>query len=177
MPNQVITEGWGPMLPVLTEPHAQRKPEQGLQAFPLPLPTSTLHPIPLPFPHPRAWGVVLGPFDDGTGTHQWKRRGGANGIIVMRFLINLITMSRVYLYPSCLGQAEVDSVPVCSSRRCMSYSTAPTVLSTIFFSNIVKKCGSVEGALRVALTCSMQMTFGKPLTSLGLSFPEFKMRG
>lgn len=58
------------MLPVLTEPHTQRKPEQGLQAFPLPLPTSTLHPIPLPFPHPCAWGVVLGPFDDGTGTHQ-----------------------------------------------------------------------------------------------------------
>lgn len=53
----------------------------------------------------------------------------------------------------------------------------PTILNIMFFFTIIKNCGLVEGELRVALTYSMQMSFDKSLTSLGLTFLIFKIRG
>lgn len=73
MPNQVITEDWRAMFPILTEHHTQSKPEKGLKASsPITCSHFSIPPHPNPFTRP-AWGVVLRRFDD-FGIHLWNKK-------------------------------------------------------------------------------------------------------
>lgn len=73
MPNQVITEGWQAMFPLLSARHTQRQPEKGLKVFSLiTFPHCPSHPHPHAFTRP-AWGVVLRPFDD-VGNYLWNKK-------------------------------------------------------------------------------------------------------
>lgn len=123
----------------------------------------------LPYhPYSHGCGMVLRPLNE-DGTHLCMKEDDSKWNNFNEILD---------FYPKCAGEGRGGQCgPVCSPRRDVSYSTTPTILSMIFFFIIIKKCGLVEKALRVALTCSMEVTFDKSLSSVGLRFPKFKMRG
>lgn len=124
MPHLVMqrADGWWIMFPIWTEPHTQRKPERGLQCSP-PSPAQLLRPG---SPH----SLTLMPGDRYSdpsmigSTQFWNSGDGTNGILLMKFFINLITMSKVDSYPDMPGKGrDRQCGPVCSPGRGVSFST------------------------------------------------------
>lgn len=150
MPNQVIMERgqMGSISYLDWTPHREQNWAK-LKSL------SSPHFYPLLPPDPYGWGVVLRPSDG--GTHLWKKGDGSNGITLIRFLINVITMSRVYFYPKCALESQHWTVWAClqPQRKCELQPNPHISQHNFLLHHHHQEVWFSGRSTRVALTCSM----------------------
>lgn len=85
-------------------------------------------------------------------------------------------MSRVYFYPKCALESQHWTVWAClqPQKKCELQPNPHISQHNFLLHHHHQKVWFSGRSTRVALTCSMQMTFDKSLRSLGLFFLNLK---